>query len=171
LKLTANTQPPLLTVSVAAYRKLRQEDAADFVAGHSLVNTRAGCSGQPDFECALRLVRRGENTCKRQCSRRSDGGNTGLRPSEEAFATRRGGAGGGASEHEFAGADSHSIRGRRKTSGGAGVGGRRETSGDAPGSAPFHSEQMRPAQDRLEDLRASALRRCAFRWDQCDAAD
>src|SRR5271154_6054003 len=37
LKLTANTQPAILTVSVAAYRVLAEKGVtADFVAGHSL---------------------------------------------------------------------------------------------------------------------------------------
>ena len=37
LKLTANTQPALLTVSIAAYRVLEEKGVRpDFVAGHSL---------------------------------------------------------------------------------------------------------------------------------------
>src|SRR3990172_10207971 len=63
LKLTANTQPPLLTVSVAAYRVLEEKSMRpDFVAGHSLGEYSAlVASGSLEFEAALRLVRkRGE---------------------------------------------------------------------------------------------------------------
>ncbi|MDE3164714.1 MAG: ACP S-malonyltransferase, partial [Acidobacteriota bacterium] len=59
LKLTANTQPALVTVSIAAYRVLREQGfAPDFVAGHSLGEysalVAAGSLGLAD---AVRLVR------------------------------------------------------------------------------------------------------------------
>src|SRR5580700_3608511 len=60
LKLTANTQPTILTVSVAAYRVLAQNGVRpDFVAGHSLGEFSAlVAAGGLEFADALRLVRR-----------------------------------------------------------------------------------------------------------------
>src|SRR5262249_56591140 len=60
LKLTQNTQPALLTVSIAAQAVLRDNGyAPDYVAGHSLGEysalVAAGCL---QFADALRLVRR-----------------------------------------------------------------------------------------------------------------
>ncbi len=60
LKLTANTQPAILTASIAALRALEIEGiSADFVAGHSLGEYTAlvaACS--LDFKDALALVRK-----------------------------------------------------------------------------------------------------------------
>src|SRR5665213_1247820 len=60
LKLTENTQPALLAVSVAAWRVLRVEvGAPDYVAGHSLGEYSAlVAAGSLDFAAALRLVRK-----------------------------------------------------------------------------------------------------------------
>jgi len=64
LKLTQNTQPAILTVSVAALRVLQQESdfVPEFVAGHSLGEYSALlCAGSLQFADALRTVRsRGE---------------------------------------------------------------------------------------------------------------
>jgi [acyl-carrier-protein] S-malonyltransferase len=63
LKLTANTQPAILTVSVAAYRVLAEKGVRpDFVAGHSLGEYSAlTAAGALEFSDAVRLVRhRGE---------------------------------------------------------------------------------------------------------------
>ena len=63
LKLTANTQPALLTVSTAAYRVLEERGLRpDFVAGHSLGEYSAlVAAGSLTFTDAVRLVRkRGE---------------------------------------------------------------------------------------------------------------
>lgn len=60
LKLTANTQPAILTVSVAALRVLRQELGwgADYVAGHSLGEYSAlVAAGGMGFADAVRIVR------------------------------------------------------------------------------------------------------------------
>ena len=59
LKLTENTQPALLAVSVAALRVLRVEvGEPDYVAGHSLGEYSAlVAAGSLDFADALRLVR------------------------------------------------------------------------------------------------------------------
>jgi [acyl-carrier-protein] S-malonyltransferase len=60
LKLTENTQPALLAVSVAAFRVLRDETGEpDYVAGHSLGEYSAlVAAGSLDFADALRLVRK-----------------------------------------------------------------------------------------------------------------
>jgi [acyl-carrier-protein] S-malonyltransferase len=60
LKLTANTQPALLTVSIAAFRALQALDfAPDYVAGHSLGEYSAlVAAGSLHFADAVRLVRK-----------------------------------------------------------------------------------------------------------------
>jgi [acyl-carrier-protein] S-malonyltransferase len=60
LKLTANTQPALLAVSVAAFRVLREQGIEpEYVAGHSLGEYSAlVAAGSLAFADALRLVRR-----------------------------------------------------------------------------------------------------------------
>ncbi|MBZ5642676.1 MAG: ACP S-malonyltransferase [Acidobacteriia bacterium] len=60
LKLTANTQPAILTLSVAAYRVLAEKGVKpDFVAGHSLGEYSAlVAAGALEFADAVRLVRR-----------------------------------------------------------------------------------------------------------------
>ena len=60
LRLTANTQPALLTVSVAALAVLRERGiAADYVAGHSLGEYSAlVAAGSLPFADAVRLVRK-----------------------------------------------------------------------------------------------------------------
>ncbi|MCC7155893.1 MAG: ACP S-malonyltransferase [Bryobacterales bacterium] len=60
LKLTANTQPSLLTVSVAAWEVLKQHGLTpDYVAGHSLGEYSAlVASGALRFADAVRLVRK-----------------------------------------------------------------------------------------------------------------
>jgi [acyl-carrier-protein] S-malonyltransferase len=60
LKLTANTQPAILTVSVAALRVLESETSLrpDFVAGHSLGEYSAlVCAGAFAFRDAIKVVR------------------------------------------------------------------------------------------------------------------
>jgi [acyl-carrier-protein] S-malonyltransferase len=60
LKLTQNTQPALLTVSIAAFAVLREHGLApDFVAGHSLGEYSAlAAAGSLGFADAVRLVRK-----------------------------------------------------------------------------------------------------------------
>ena len=60
LQLTENTQPALLTVSIAALRVLRQEGLTpDLVAGHSLGEYSAlVAAGALDFSDAVQLVRK-----------------------------------------------------------------------------------------------------------------
>jgi [acyl-carrier-protein] S-malonyltransferase len=60
LRLTENTQPALLTVSIAAFEVLRERGLApDYVAGHSLGEYSAlAAAGSLGFADALRLVRK-----------------------------------------------------------------------------------------------------------------
>src|SRR5215472_14395812 len=60
LKLTANTQPAILTVSAAVYRVLAEKGLQpDFVAGHSLGEYSAlVAAGSLKFADAVRLVRK-----------------------------------------------------------------------------------------------------------------
>ncbi len=59
LKLTENTQPAILTVSVAAWNVLSRIQRPDFVAGHSLGEYSAlVAAGAIEFEDAVRLVRK-----------------------------------------------------------------------------------------------------------------
>ena len=60
LKLTANTQPAILTVSVAAFRVLEEKGIApDYVAGHSLGEYSALVAvGSLKFVDAVKLVRK-----------------------------------------------------------------------------------------------------------------
>src|SRR5271167_469102 len=59
LKQTENTQPAILTVSVAAYRVLEARGIVpDFVAGHSLGEYSAlVAAGALEFSTAIKLVR------------------------------------------------------------------------------------------------------------------
>jgi [acyl-carrier-protein] S-malonyltransferase len=60
LKLTANTQPAILTASIAVLKVVQQETGltADYVAGHSLGEYSAlVCSGALSFSDAVRTVR------------------------------------------------------------------------------------------------------------------
>src|SRR5438034_9738076 len=60
LRLTENTQPALLAVSMAAFRVLEEKGIrADFVAGHSLGEYSAlVAAGSLDFRDAVSLVRK-----------------------------------------------------------------------------------------------------------------
>ncbi len=60
LKLTANTQPAILTVSVAAHRVLAEKGITpDFVAGHSLGEYSAlVAAGSLKFSDAVQIVRK-----------------------------------------------------------------------------------------------------------------
>ena len=60
LKLTANTQPAILTTSIAVFKVVQQETGlkADYVAGHSLGEYSAlVCSGAVSFADAVKTVR------------------------------------------------------------------------------------------------------------------
>jgi [acyl-carrier-protein] S-malonyltransferase len=161
LKLTANTQPALLTVSVAAFRVLEEKGMRpDFVAGHSLGEYSAlVASGSLDFEAAVKLVRaRGEYM--QAAVPPGEGAMAailGMRPSEVGAICRR------AAEKEIVAPanlnspdqtviSGHAAAVKRAVELASAGGAKRAVM--LPVSAPFHSELMRPAQERLEkDLR------------------
>jgi [acyl-carrier-protein] S-malonyltransferase len=162
LKLTANTQPALLTVSVAAYRVLEEKGKRpDFVAGHSLGEYSAlVASGSLEFETAVRLVRsRGEYMqAAVPAGEGAMAAILGLRPSEVAAICRRATqnnevvAPANLNSPDQTVISGHAAAVKRAVELASAGGAKRAVM--LPVSAPFHSELMRPAQDRLEkDLR------------------
>ena len=165
LKLTANTQPALLTVSVAAYRVLEEKGIRpDFVAGHSLGEYSAlVAAGSLEFESAVRLVRaRGQYMQEAvPAGQGAMAAILGLRPSEVAGICRK------AAENEIVAPanlnspeqtviSGHAAAVKRAVELASAAGAKRAVI--LPVSAPFHSELMRPAQNRLEkDLRQTAF--------------
>ena len=161
LKLTANTQPALLTVSVATYRVLEEKGVRpDFVAGHSLGEYSAlVAAGSLEFEAAVRLVRaRGQYMQEAvPAGLGAMAAILGLRPSEVAGICRK------AAENEIVAPanlnspeqtviSGHAAAVKRAVELASAGGAKRAVI--LPVSAPFHSELMRPAQERLEkDLR------------------
>jgi [acyl-carrier-protein] S-malonyltransferase len=165
LKLTANTQPALLAVSVAAYRVLEEKGMRpDFVAGHSLGEYSAlVASGSLEFEAAVKLVRaRGQYM--QEAVPAGEGAMAavlGLPPGEVAAICKR------AAENEVVAPanlnspeqtviSGHATAVKRAVELASAGGAKRAVM--LPVSAPFHSDLMRPAQDRLEkDLRQTVL--------------
>ena len=111
LKLTANTQPAILTVSVAAYRVLAEKGiAAGFVAGHSLGEYSAlVAAGSLRFVDAVKLVRKRGTVHAGGRARRTGrmAAIMGLSPTvvQDAVQTRRRRAGVSARQSEFARTD------------------------------------------------------------------
>jgi [acyl-carrier-protein] S-malonyltransferase len=159
LVLTENTQPALLTVSVAVYRVLEAEGAApDMVAGHSLGEYSAlVAAGSLEFADALRLVRaRGHHmqeavpvgvgamaaiigldlsTVEQICAEAADGqvvapANQNA-PEQIAIA--------GHTEAVARASELATARGAKRAI-------------PLPVSAPFHSPLMKPAEDRMRPL-------------------
>ncbi len=161
LKLTANTQPALLTVSVAICRVLEEKGVRpDFVAGHSLGEYSAlvAC-GALEFSAAVRLVRkRGEYM--QMAVPPGEGAMAailGLRPSEVGAICKRAAEGQVVAPANLNSPEQTVISGhapavkRAVELASAGVAKRAVM---LAVSAPFHSELMRPAQEKLEaDLR------------------
>ncbi len=165
LKLTANTQPALLAVSVAAYRLLEEKGIRpDFVAGHSLGEYSAlVAAGSLTFESAVRLVRaRGEYMqAAVPAGEGAMAAILGLRPAEVAAICRRAAEGQVVAPANLNAPDQTVISGhaaavKRAVELASAGGAKRAVM--LPVSAPFHSELMRPAQIRLEkDLRETAF--------------
>jgi len=161
LKLTANTQPAILTCSVAAHRVLAEQGLApDFVAGHSLGEYSAlVAAGSLKFSDAVQLVRK-RGTYMQEAVPAGAGAMAaimGLSHAVVADACKR------AAEGEICGAANLNSPDQTVISGHAGavkraveiasqLGAKRAVI--LPVSAPFHSALMMPAQERLEqDLR------------------
>jgi [acyl-carrier-protein] S-malonyltransferase len=165
LKLTENTQPAILTVSIAAYRALEKHGIApDFGAGHSLGEYSAlVAGGSLDFSTAVKLVReRGQYM--QEAVPAGDGAMAailGIASSEVTEICRK------AADSEVVSAANLNSPEQTVISGGAAAvkraieiasqsGAKRAVI--LPVSAPFHCALMEPAQKRLEpDLRAAAF--------------
>ena len=165
LKLTANTQPAILTVSVAAYRVLAENGiAADYVAGHSLGEYSAlVAAGSLKFSDAVRLVRK-RGTYMQDAVPAGQGAMAaimGLSPAVVLDACKR------AAEGEICAPANVNSPDQTVISGHAGAVKRAVEIASQSGakravilavSAPFHSALMMPAQEKLEkDLNATAF--------------
>jgi [acyl-carrier-protein] S-malonyltransferase len=166
LKLTENTQPAILTVSLAAYRILEEKGASpDYVAGHSLGEYSAlVAAGSLDFADAVRLVRN-RGRYMQEAVPAGEGGMAailGLAPALVGEICHR------AADGEVLAPANLNSPGQTVISGSATAvkravelasqsGAKRAVL--LPVSAPFHSELMKPAEERL----AADLERITFR--------
>jgi [acyl-carrier-protein] S-malonyltransferase len=165
LKLTENTQPCILTVSVAAYRVLEEnEKRPDYVAGHSLGEYSAlVAAGGLTFADAVRLVR-GRGRYMQEAASTGVGAMAAImglsRATVEQICQK-------AADGEIVGPANLNSPEQTVISGHAGAVKRVvELASQAgakravvlPVSAPFHCELMMPAQKRLEaDLRSTTF--------------
>jgi [acyl-carrier-protein] S-malonyltransferase len=163
LKQTENTQPAILTVSVAAYRALEKRGVKpDFVAGHSLGEYSAlVAAGGLDFSAAVKLVR-ARGRYMQEAVPAGEGAMAailGLPPAEVLEICKK------AADHEVVSPANLNSPEQTVISGNAAAvkraveiasqsGAKRAVI--LPVSAPFHCALMAPAQKRLEhDLRAA----------------
>lgn len=163
LKLTANTQPAILTVSVAAYRVVAEKGLApDFVAGHSLGEYSALVAvGALNFSDAVRLVRK-RGKYMQEAVPAGQGGMAaimGISPAVVQDACKRAAEGEICSPANLNSPEQTVISGhasavKRAVEIASQLGAKRSMMLSV--SAPFHSALMMPAQERLEkDLRAT----------------
>jgi len=172
LKLTANTQPAILTVSVAAYRVVSEKGLEpDFVAGHSLGEYSALVAvGALKFADAVRLVRK-RGQYMQEAVPAGLGGMAaimGISPAVVQDACKR------AAEGEICTAANLNSPEQTVISGNASAVKRAVEIASQLGakrsmmlavSAPFHSALMMPAQEKLEkDLRATTFSDCKSPW-------
>lgn len=166
LRATANTQPAILTHSIAALHALRAEsperlEGAAFAAGHSLGEYSACvAAGALPFADAVRLVRR-RGTFMQEAVPEGVGAMAAIvgLPPEEVEAACRESAG-----DEVASAANYNSPEQTVIAGHAGAVERASAACLAKGakraiplavSAPFHSPLMRPARERMEELLAA----------------
>ena len=163
LKLTANTQPAILTVSVAAGRVLAEKGIApDFVAGHSLGEYSAlVAAGSVKFADAVKLVHR-RGTYMQEAVPAGQGAMAaimGLSPAVVQDACKRAAEGEICSPANLNSPEQTVISGhagavKRAVEIASQLGAKRSMV--LPVSAPFHSALMIPAQEKLEkDLNAA----------------
>ena len=170
LKLTENTQPAILTVSIATWRALeKQGGAPDYAAGHSLGEYSALVAADGlDFGTAVKIVRK-RGRYMQEAVPAGEGAMAailGLSPTDVAEVCRK------AAQHEVVSPANLNSPEQTVISGHAGAvkraveiasqsGAKRAVI--LPVSAPFHCALMAPAQQRLEpDLRAAAFNRLRF---------
>jgi [acyl-carrier-protein] S-malonyltransferase len=165
LKLTANTQPAILTVSVAAGRVLAEKGILpDFVAGHSLGEYSAlVAAGSMKFADAVKLVRK-RGTYMQEAVPAGQGAMAaimGLSPAVVQDACKRAAEGEICSPANLNSPEQTVISGhagavKRAVEIASQLGAKRSMV--LPVSAPFHSALMMPAQEKLEeDLNAAAF--------------
>jgi [acyl-carrier-protein] S-malonyltransferase len=163
LKLTENTQPAILTVSIAAFRALEKRGIIpDFAAGHSLGEYSAlVAAGALDFSTAVKLVR-GRGRYMQEAVPSGEGAMAailGLSPSDVAEVCRKAAQGEIVSSANLNSPEQTVISGaasavKRAVEIASQSGAKRAVI--LPVSAPFHCALMVPAQKRLEpDLRAA----------------
>jgi [acyl-carrier-protein] S-malonyltransferase len=165
LKLTANTQPAILSVSTAACRVLEEKGVRpDYVAGHSLGEySGLVAAGALAFSDAVRLVRR-RGEYMQSAVPEGEGAMAaimGLAPAQVAELCRK------AAKGQVVGPANLNTPEQTVISGHAAAVKRAVELASAGGakravmltvSAPFHSELMAPAQQRLEaDLHQAAF--------------
>jgi [acyl-carrier-protein] S-malonyltransferase len=165
LRLTANTQPAILTVSVAACRVLEEKGVRpDFVAGHSVGEYSAiVAAGGLEFADAVRLLRhRGEYM--QEAVPEGEGAMAaimGLAPAQVAGICRKAADGqvvapANLNSPEQTVISGHAAAVKRAVEMASAGGAKRAVM--LAVSAPFHSALMVPAQQRLEiDLRATTF--------------
>jgi [acyl-carrier-protein] S-malonyltransferase len=163
LKLTENTQPAILTVSVAAYRALASRGIEpDFAAGHSLGEYSAlVAAGALEFPDAVKLVRQ-RGRYMQEAVPAGEGAMAailGLSPADVAEVCKKAAGGEVVSPANLNSPEQTVIAG-----GAAAVKRAVETASQSGAkravilsvSAPFHCAMLMPAQQRLEpDLRAT----------------
>ncbi len=165
LKLTANTQPAILTVSVAAFRVLADRGISpDYVAGHSLGEYSAlVASGALKFADAVRLVRK-RGTYMQEAVPSGQGAMAailGISPAVVQDACKRAAEGEVCSAANLNSPEQTVISGhanavKRAVEIASQSGAKRAVI--LPVSAPFHSALMMPAQEKLEkDLSTTQL--------------
>ena len=163
LKLTANTQPAILTVSVAAGRVLAEKGIApDFVAGHSLGEYSAlVAAGSVKFADAVKLVHK-RGSYMQEAVPAGQGAMAaimGLSPAVVQDACKRAAEGEICSPANLNSPEQTVISGhagavKRAVEIASQLGAKRSMV--LPVSAPFHSALMIPAQEKLEkDLNAA----------------
>ncbi len=165
LKLTANTQPAILAVSVAAYRVVAEKGLTpDFVAGHSLGEYSALVAvGALDFSDAVRLVRK-RGQYMQEAVPAGLGGMAaimGISPAVVQDACKRAAMGeictaANLNSPEQTVISGHASAVKRAVEIASQLGAKRSMM--LAVSAPFHSALMMPAQEKLEkDLRATSF--------------
>jgi [acyl-carrier-protein] S-malonyltransferase len=170
LKLTENTQPAILTVSVAAFRVLESKGIVpDCVAGHSLGEYSAlVAAGGIEFADAVKLVRK-RGRYMQEAVPAGEGAMAailGMAPLEVAEITKKAAQGDVVSAANMNSPEQTVISGsaaavRRAVEIASQEGAKRAVI--LPVSAPFHCALMAPAQKRLEeDLRATKFHALRF---------
>jgi [acyl-carrier-protein] S-malonyltransferase len=163
LKLTENTQPAILTASIAALRVLESETSlrADFAAGHSLGEYSALiCAGAFSFRDAIRVVRR-RGRFMQEAVPEGEGSMAvilGLEMEQVRALCADASAGEVVAPANYNGGGQIVIAGTKRAVARAAAlakerGAKRVF--DLPVSAPFHCELMSPAAERLSHVLAS----------------